>query len=189
MNRRVAQAFQPAGSPDFRVRWTTNRRLESRPNPQAGKPAPRTRHGSWSQCAASKSWGLSMNRPFGVPASAGSDRLKAGLQTSDVPQTGSWPRFASKFWRLSLPRGSRRKKAHFYGAEGGASLRRLTRFMSVLRRRAGISPNSAIGAPRPGNRNLNPGPLGARLFFQPEKCGVCGSCADIHGPCTGDWVR
>src|SRR3989442_15903296 len=28
---------------------------------------------------------LSMNRPFGVPALAGPDRLKAGLQTSGVP--------------------------------------------------------------------------------------------------------
>ena len=85
MNRLVAQAFQPAGLPDFRVRWTTNGRLESRPNPQAGKPALRTRHGSWYQCATKKSWGLSMNRPFGVPALAGPDRLKAGLRTSGVP--------------------------------------------------------------------------------------------------------
>src|SRR3989440_2543420 len=30
MNRLVAQAFQPAGLPDFRVRWTRNGRLESR---------------------------------------------------------------------------------------------------------------------------------------------------------------
>src|SRR6266542_1999214 len=43
MNRFVAQAFQPAGLPDFRVRWTRNGRLESRPNPQARKPALRTR--------------------------------------------------------------------------------------------------------------------------------------------------
>jgi len=28
--------------------------------------------------------GLSMNRPFGVPALAGPDRLKAGIQTSGV---------------------------------------------------------------------------------------------------------
>src|SRR6266550_2436279 len=32
---------------------------------------------------------LSVNRPFGVPALAGLNRLKAGLQTSGVPQTGS----------------------------------------------------------------------------------------------------
>src|SRR6266480_3929412 len=51
MNRLVAQAFQPAGLPDFRVRWTRNGRLESRPNPQARKPALRTRFVSWSQCA------------------------------------------------------------------------------------------------------------------------------------------
>src|SRR6266516_5632064 len=38
MNRLVAQAFQPAGLPDFRVRWTRNGRLESRPDPQARKP-------------------------------------------------------------------------------------------------------------------------------------------------------
>ena len=31
-----------------------------------------------------------MNRPFGVPALAGPDRLKAGHQTSCAPQPGSW---------------------------------------------------------------------------------------------------
>src|SRR6266704_3710955 len=51
MNRLVAQALQPAGLPDFRVRWTRNGRLESRPNPQARKPALLTRFASWSQCA------------------------------------------------------------------------------------------------------------------------------------------
>ena len=39
MNLNVAQAFQPAGLPDFPVRWTKDWRLESRPNPQARKPA------------------------------------------------------------------------------------------------------------------------------------------------------
>src|SRR6266498_5045902 len=62
MNRLVAQAFQPAGLPDFRVRWTRNGRLESRPNPQARKPALRTRLGSWSQCAPNMTWRLPMNR-------------------------------------------------------------------------------------------------------------------------------
>ena len=62
MNRLVAQTFQPAGSPDFRVRWTPNGRLESRPNPQARKPALRTRLGSWSQCAPHMACRLSMNR-------------------------------------------------------------------------------------------------------------------------------
>ena len=61
MNRLVAQTFQPAGSPDFRVRWTPNGRLESRPNPQARKPALRTRHGSWSPCTPELASGLSMN--------------------------------------------------------------------------------------------------------------------------------
>src|SRR6266436_6267981 len=61
MNRLVAQAFQPAGLPDFRVRWARNGRLESRPNPQARKPALRTRLGSWSQCAPNMTWRLSMN--------------------------------------------------------------------------------------------------------------------------------
>src|SRR5947207_3883443 len=62
MNRLVAQAFQPAGLPDFRVRWTRNGRLESRPNPQARKPALRTRLGSWSQCAPNMTWRLPMSR-------------------------------------------------------------------------------------------------------------------------------
>jgi len=31
-----------------------------------------------------------VNRPLGVPALAGPDRLKAGLQTSGVPRIGSW---------------------------------------------------------------------------------------------------
>src|SRR5213592_229352 len=61
MNRLVAQAFEPAGLPDFRVRWTRNARLESRPDPQARKPALRTRLGSWSQCAPNMTWRLSIN--------------------------------------------------------------------------------------------------------------------------------
>jgi hypothetical protein len=67
MNRLVAQAFQPAGSPDFRVWWTPNGRLESRPNPQARKPALRTRHGSWSRCTPELASGLSRNldSPYG----------------------------------------------------------------------------------------------------------------------------
>src|SRR6267154_5280424 len=60
MNRLVAQAFQPAGLPDFRVRWTTNGRLESRPNPQARKPALRTRHGSSSQCIRTTKGGMNI---------------------------------------------------------------------------------------------------------------------------------
>ena len=39
MNLNVGQAFQPAGLPDSPVQWTNDWRLESRPNPQAGKPA------------------------------------------------------------------------------------------------------------------------------------------------------
>src|SRR5437762_3437765 len=62
MNRLVAQAFQPAGLPDFRVRWTRNGRLESRPNPQARKPPLRTRLGSWSQCVRKSERRLPMNR-------------------------------------------------------------------------------------------------------------------------------
>ena len=46
-----------------------------------------------------------MNRPFGVPASAGSDRLKAGHQTSGVPHTGSWSQRVRKSeWGLSMNR-------------------------------------------------------------------------------------
>jgi hypothetical protein len=44
-----------------------------------------------------------MNRPFGVPASAGPDRLKAGHQTSGVPQRGLWSQCMRKNERrLSL---------------------------------------------------------------------------------------
>jgi hypothetical protein len=50
MNLRAGQAFQPAGLRDFPVPWTKNGRLESRSNPQAGKPALRTSPGSWSPC-------------------------------------------------------------------------------------------------------------------------------------------
>ena len=46
MNLNVGQAFQPAGLPDFPVRWAKYWRLESRPNPQAGKPALQASHGS-----------------------------------------------------------------------------------------------------------------------------------------------
>src|SRR6266480_5810479 len=84
MNRLVAQAFQPAGLPDFRVRWTTNGRLESRPNPQARKPALRTRLGSWSQCAPHMAWRLSMNLKI------------VDLQTNDLRKYGSWSQCARK---------------------------------------------------------------------------------------------
>src|SRR5712675_507940 len=48
---------------------------------------------------------LSMNRPFGVPALAGKDRLKAGHRTVATPQSGSWSQCAPKMtWRLSLRR-------------------------------------------------------------------------------------
>ena len=57
MNLNVGQAFQPAGLSDFPVRWTKDGRLESRPNPQAGKPALRASHGSWSQSALKKRGG------------------------------------------------------------------------------------------------------------------------------------
>src|SRR5207247_2285901 len=45
--------------------------------------------GSWSQCALKIASGLSMNRPFGVPALAGPDRLKAGHRTAGTVHTGS----------------------------------------------------------------------------------------------------
>src|SRR5438552_15821589 len=49
--------------------------------------------------------GLSMNRTFGVPALAGPDHLKAGLQTRDVPRTGSWAQCMRKSERgLSMNR-------------------------------------------------------------------------------------
>ena len=41
-----------------------------------------------------------MNRAFGVPALAGTDRLKAGHQTWGVPLTSSWSQ-----WTVARPRG------------------------------------------------------------------------------------
>ena len=61
-----------------------------------------------------------MNRPFGVPALAGPNRLKAGLQTSGVPRNGSWPQCtASKSWGLSInhDRASNRSLPWESGAE------------------------------------------------------------------------
>ena len=94
MNRLVAQAFQPAGLADFRVRWTRNGRLESRPNPQARKPALRTRLGSWSQCAPNMTWRLPMN-------------LKTlGLIPKSLRISGSWSQCATKkACRLSMNLG------------------------------------------------------------------------------------
>src|SRR5438477_10995779 len=57
----VGQAFQPAGSPDFPVRWTKNGRLEIRPNPQAGKPALRANPDSCCQCRTQRPSGHSTN--------------------------------------------------------------------------------------------------------------------------------
>ena len=48
-------------------------------------PGPGVWNGSWSQCMRKNERGLSMNLPFGVPALARPDRLKAGLRTSGVP--------------------------------------------------------------------------------------------------------
>ena len=47
---------------------------------------------------------LSMNRPFGVPALAGPDRLKAELRTESTPKAGSWAQCAALLrpWRLSM---------------------------------------------------------------------------------------
>ena len=50
MNVTVGQVFQPAGLPDFPVRWAKNGGRESRPNPQAGKSALIASRGSTSQC-------------------------------------------------------------------------------------------------------------------------------------------
>jgi hypothetical protein len=50
---------------------------------------------------------LSVNRPFGVPALAGPDRLKAGLQTSGVPTDRFMvPLHAKIERRLSMKGGS-----------------------------------------------------------------------------------
>jgi hypothetical protein len=69
MSKLQEQAFQPAGGPDFQVRWTKNGRLESRPNPQAGKPALRTCLGSRSQCMRESERGPSMQRQVVARAS------------------------------------------------------------------------------------------------------------------------
>src|SRR6266516_7384127 len=87
MNRLVPQAFQPEGLPDFRVRWTRNGRLESRPDPQARKPALRTRLGSRSQCAQKKAWALPMNRcSVAQVANLLYRRLLIGEATRDTAQ-------------------------------------------------------------------------------------------------------
>src|SRR5206468_5250280 len=135
MNRLVAQAFQPAGLPDFRVRWTRNGRLESRPNPQARKPALRTRLGSWSKCARELAWRLSMNLGwFGVPPLGGSNglgRLKPGLRAI----RGSWSQCAaSKSWRLPMNRvAADVRRLILFGTPVRASLRRLLRFKRAIR--------------------------------------------------------
>ena len=50
---------------------------------------------------------LPMNRQFGVPASAGPDRLKAGHRTSGVPRTGSWSQcMRESEWRLPMNHSS-----------------------------------------------------------------------------------
>src|SRR5437762_5463772 len=90
MNRLVAQAFQPAGLPDFRVRWTRNGRLESRPNPQARKPALRTRLGSWSQCARHMAWRLPMNRSAELQPGAVWRAPNAPTWRSALQARGSW---------------------------------------------------------------------------------------------------
>ena len=89
------------------------------------KSALRRHFGSWFRCALLKSWRLSMNlrfrsgsaavsaAPFGVPPSgptsctATSVRRDAehGRPEARAPHSiaDSWRRFASKFWRFSLP--------------------------------------------------------------------------------------
>ena len=66
--------------------------------------APLSKRGSRSQCTT-KPRALSMNRRFGVPALAGSDRLKAGHQTNLATQSGSGSQCtAKKPRRLSMNR-------------------------------------------------------------------------------------
>src|SRR5213083_1393569 len=103
MNRLVAQAFQPAGLPEFRVRWTRNGRLESRPNPQARKPALRTRLGSWSQCAPNMTWRLPMNRSAELQLGAVWRAPNAPTWRSALQARRSWCQCApEKTSRLSL---------------------------------------------------------------------------------------
>src|SRR5205809_449650 len=59
--------------------------------------------GSWSQCVRKNERRLSMNRPFGVTALAGPERLKAGLQTSGVP---------TDRFMVPLPAKNRKGAAH-----------------------------------------------------------------------------
>src|SRR5204862_1588150 len=70
--------------------WRWRRANQKRQRTGAVQDATAQSTGSWSQCMRKKpERGLSMNRPFEVPALAGPDRLKAGLQTSGVPLSGS----------------------------------------------------------------------------------------------------
>src|SRR5213083_2653044 len=87
-------AFPAAGLPDFRVRWTRNGRLESRPNPQARKPALRTRLGSWSQCARHMAWRLPMNRNAELQLGAVWRAPNAPTWRSALQARGSWSQCA-----------------------------------------------------------------------------------------------
>jgi len=62
--------------------------------------------GSRSQCTTELTWGLSMNRRFGVPALAGPGRLKAGHQTDLATQSGSGSQCTTELtWGLSMNLG------------------------------------------------------------------------------------
>src|SRR5437879_1607714 len=73
-----------------------------------GRGRERERLGSWSQYAILESWKLPMNRtPSSRPSPPVGEKVPGG-RLRGIP-TGSWPRFASKFWRFLLsmnPRGT-----------------------------------------------------------------------------------
>ena len=122
MNRNVGQAFQHAGLPDFPVRWTKDGRLESRPNPQAGKPALRASPGSWPQCMRKNGSGLSMNLPSLRIAAAlekAAQRTHAlqTLRDCQRPWTARSAWSASDVSALSLRAGGQRFIAAIQGSK------------------------------------------------------------------------
>ena len=85
----------------------------SSPSPPLGERVPEGRvrgilRGSWSQCAVAEPWRLSMNLKVGRDSvepwnSLGAMNIRARRSLALPTEISSWSRFASKFWRFSLP--------------------------------------------------------------------------------------